>query len=154
MAEVILRVFRFGPRFLCANHSEIEVWGKGYSFAGGGEGVYRTNPRERAQEPNCKAVIRLGYTNLPAWEVERIVHEMENTKWGAASYHPLKHNCNCFCKQLAKFLGLGVPYWVNRAGRWAAPLAPRCVVQSGVATWDNGSSAPPQPCGSVSVWAL
>ena len=159
MAEVVLRVFRFGPRVLRAYHSEIEVWGRGYSFGGGGDGVYRTDPRERAQERNCKAVIRLGYTNLPSWEVEKIVNWMENTNWGADSYHPLAHNSNCFCKQLARFLGLSVPPWVNRAARWAAPFAPLLVVEGGVATWDNGrqgrrSSPPPPPFGSVSVWAL
>ena len=108
--------------------------GRGYSFGGGGDGVYRTDPQERAQKRNCKAVIRLGYTNLPSWEVERIVKWMENTNWGADSYHPLTHNCNCLCKQLARFLGLSVPSWVNRAARWAAPFAPLIVVEGGVAT--------------------
>ena len=106
----------------------------------------RTDPRERAQERNCKAVIRLGYTNLPSWEVERIVKWMENTHWGADSYHPLAHNCNCFCKQLARFLGLSVPSWVNTAARWAAPFAPLIVVEGGVATWDGrGAGLHPHP---------
>ena len=140
-AEVVLRFFRFGPRVLCANHSEIEVWGRGYSLGGGGDGVYRTDPRERAQERNCKAIIRLGYTNLPSWEVERIVPWMENTDWGADSYHPLARNCNCFCKQLARVLGLSVPSWVNRAARWVAPFffmhggcPPASITQSGLTT--------------------
>ena len=64
---------------------------------------------------------------------------MRHKGWGPSDYHPLSHNCNCFCKQLAKFLGVGVPpYWVNRVGRWAAPLVPRVVVVCGVAKWDNG----------------
>ena len=32
MAAVILRVFRFGPAILCANHSEIEGYGKSNIF--------------------------------------------------------------------------------------------------------------------------
>ena len=73
--------------------------------------------------------------------------------------HPLAHNCNCFCKQLARFLGLSVPPWVNRAARWAAPFAPLLVVEVGVETWNTRrqgrrSSPPPHPFGSVSVWAL
>ena len=136
MSLVILRVFRFGPRPINAFHSELEVYGKGYSFMGGGEGIYETNPYKRSQEP-CKAVLRLGYTNLTPWEVENLVNYMRDTRWGPTDYHPLSHYCNC--KQLAKFLGVSVPpYWVNRAGRWAAPLAPKCVVACGVATWDNG----------------
>ena len=120
---------------------------------GGGSGIYETDPYARSQEP-CKAVLHLGYTTLALWEVENIVNYMRNTRWGPKDYHPLTHNCNCFCKQLAKFLGLSVPYWVNRVGRWATLLAPRCVVGSGVGLWDkrqNGdwSSAPPPPLGKV-----
>ena len=141
MPLVVLRVFRFGPRALGAFHSELEVYGKGYSFMGGGEGVYETNPQMRSQEP-CKAVLHLGYTKLTPREVDNVVKYMQDTHWGPTHYHPLSHNCNCFCKQLAKFLGVSVPpYWVNRAGRWAAPLAPKCVVACGVATWDNGGSS-------------
>ena len=138
MSLVVLRVFRFGPRPLNAYHSEIEVYGKGYSFMGGGEGVYETDPYKCSQEP-CRAVLHLGYTQLLPWEVEKVVSYMRQRGWGPTDYHPLSHNCNCFCKQLAKLLGVSSPpYWANRVGRWAAPLAPRCIVACGVAMWDNG----------------
>ena len=64
---------------------------------------------------------------------------MRKKGWEPTDYHPLSHNCNCFCKQFAKFAGVSVPpYWVKQVGHWAAPLAPRCVVACGVVTWDNG----------------
>ena len=125
MSLVILRVFRLGPRALGAFHSELEVYGKGYSFMGGGEGIYETNPYKRSQEP-CKAVLRLGYTNLTPWEVENLVNFMRDTHWGPTDYHPLSHNCNCFCKQLAKIFGGQCAPLLGQQG-WSVgcPLGPQ-----------------------------
>ena len=72
MSWVILRVFGFAPLALNAFHSNLEVYGKPYSFmGGGGEGVYETNPYKRSQQL-CKVVLRLGYTKLTSWEVENL----------------------------------------------------------------------------------
>ena len=61
---------------------------------------------------------------------------MKDTKWTASDYHPLTHNCNCFCKQLGKLLGVSVPYWINRASQWAALFAPSVLWAVG---WPSGT---------------
>ena len=77
--------------------------------------------------------LDLGHNAVGDTQVAAIIRGMTAEGWTAPKYHPLSKNCNCFCKELSKLLGVRtVPYSVNRGPQFLKWVSPECAVRAGV----------------------
>ncbi|CAG9464018.1 unnamed protein product [Pedinophyceae sp. YPF-701] len=99
-------------------HGAIEVLGYEWSFGycEEGSGVYPCRPKVNPMY-NYKETVSLGHTALSTEEIKAILRDMQY-HWPGQSYHILDRNCNGFCEELARRLGVKVPPgWLNRLAR-------------------------------------
>ncbi|KAL2489756.1 PPPDE putative thiol peptidase family protein [Forsythia ovata] len=139
MAEVILHVYDVtneSPGYEAANfalvhlntvckeavpiggvfHTAVQVYGDeewGYGECKQGSGVYSC-PAGKNMQFSYRESIVLGRTNCSAAKVSQILKELSQ-EWQGNKYSMLSRNCNHFCNDLLKRLGVPkLPAWVNR----------------------------------------
>ncbi|KAK9841991.1 hypothetical protein WJX81_002995 [Elliptochloris bilobata] len=96
-------------------HGGIEVfdveWSYGY-MESPGTGVYSCRPKDNPMY-TFRETRSLGKTRLSPTEVKVVIRRLQG-QWQGSDYTLVKRNCNHFCEELARQLGVEVPGWLNR----------------------------------------
>ncbi|GAQ84393.1 hypothetical protein KFL_001870140 [Klebsormidium nitens] len=114
-------------------HGAIEVYGEEWSFGycEDGSGVFSCPPKQNPMY-KYRESIPLGMTAFDQQKVRQILVALSK-EWPGSSYDLLAKNCNHFCDEFSKRLGVGlIPAWVNRfanVGDSAADLAGATMLQ-------------------------
>ncbi|UIZ21190.1 hypothetical protein KXD40_000511 [Peronospora effusa] len=93
-------------------HTGVLVFGQEYFFGGGG--IQAMAPELVVQRYGMQPVrtIPLGETNLSQQQFEQFLRE-NSSRFTDATYDLLRHNCNNFTDEVAKFLvGSGIPQYI------------------------------------------
>ncbi|CEG40865.1 Uncharacterized conserved protein [Plasmopara halstedii] len=93
-------------------HTGVQVFGKEYFFSSGG--IVAMAPQLVPQRYGMQPVriVNLGETNQTLQQFEQFLRE-NSARFTDASYDLLRHNCNNFSDEAAKFLvGSGIPQYI------------------------------------------
>ncbi|OWY98525.1 Peptidase [Phytophthora megakarya] len=93
-------------------HTGVLVFGKEYFFGGGG--IQAMAPELVVQRYGMQPMrtVTLGTTSLSQQQFEQFLRE-NNARFTDATYDLLRHNCNNFSDEVAKFLvGSGIPQYI------------------------------------------
>ncbi|GAB4826322.1 hypothetical protein Ancab_009187 [Ancistrocladus abbreviatus] len=109
-------------------HSAVQVYGNeewSFGFCEQGTGVFSCPPGKNPMYTYREKLV-LGVTNLSIFKVNQILRELSR-EWPGSSYDLLSRNCNHFCDEFCRRLGVPqLPGWVNRfahAGDAAVEIA-------------------------------
>lgn len=106
-------------------HSGLEVYGREYTFAGGG-GIFDTKPLEVIESEGVplRETIELGEIWHSQKDIDDIIYKLR-TQFGPNDYNLVTKNCNNFSSDLCKsLLNKDIPDYVNRLANWGRIFEP------------------------------
>ena len=104
------------PMGLGFYHSGLEVFGKEYTFGGGG-GVFDMKPKDLDEIPLRESIL-IGETWKSFRDIDYMVFKLKD-KFQGDKYNIITKNCNSFADALCReILGHGIPGYVNRMANW------------------------------------
>ncbi|XP_022724151.1 desumoylating isopeptidase 2-like [Durio zibethinus] len=112
----INKVFKDGIGLGGIFHSAVQVYGDdewSFGFCEQGSGVFSCPSGKNPMYTYRESMV-LGRTSFSIFKVNQILRELSR-EWPGSSYDLLSKNCNHFCDEFCKRLGVQkLPGWVNR----------------------------------------